>query len=178
MFAAPPALPPPAPSHLHAPLTRTAEGFHESNLMHSINGRVYCNLGGLSGLRGDVVRFLLLGMGSQVRPLGSGGAPGTDRPRPPVCTAERQVAGGSKRAPSLAIPHAPPGPPVPQMDLHSVQFAGQALAGDFGLGSSVELVPAVARAVDVRLGAAGTSGVFCAVHDHYTAGMRAALTVA
>lgn len=42
------------------------EGFYESNLMHSINGRVFGNLAGLTATRGQRVRWYLLGMGSEV----------------------------------------------------------------------------------------------------------------
>lgn len=43
-----------------------AADFAESNLKHSINGLMYCNLGGLEFLVGKRVRFLLVGMGSEM----------------------------------------------------------------------------------------------------------------
>jgi FtsP/CotA-like multicopper oxidase with cupredoxin domain len=45
---------------------REDEGFEESNLMHSINGRVYGNLPMLTMSKGERVRWYLLGMGTEV----------------------------------------------------------------------------------------------------------------
>jgi hephaestin len=42
------------------------DGFHESNLMHSINGYVYGNLPGLDMEKGQHVRWYLMGMGTEV----------------------------------------------------------------------------------------------------------------
>ena len=42
------------------------EEFGESNLMHSINGRVYGNLPMLTMSRGERVRWYLIGMGTEV----------------------------------------------------------------------------------------------------------------
>jgi FtsP/CotA-like multicopper oxidase with cupredoxin domain len=42
------------------------EEFHESNLMHSINGYVFGNLPGLNMKKGDRVRWYLMGMGTEV----------------------------------------------------------------------------------------------------------------
>ncbi len=42
------------------------EEFHESNLMHSINGYVYGNLPGLDVRKGQRVRWYLMGMGTEV----------------------------------------------------------------------------------------------------------------
>lgn len=42
------------------------EEFHESNLMHSINGYVYGNLPGLDTRKGQRVRWYLMGMGTEV----------------------------------------------------------------------------------------------------------------
>ena len=42
------------------------EGFIESNLMHSINGYVYGNLPGLDMKKGEMVRWYLMGMGTEV----------------------------------------------------------------------------------------------------------------
>jgi manganese oxidase len=42
------------------------EEFHESNLMHSINGYVYGNLGGLTMHVGDHVRWYVMAMGTEV----------------------------------------------------------------------------------------------------------------
>ena len=42
------------------------DGFHESNLMHSINGYVFGNLPGLSTTRGQRVRWYTLGQGTEV----------------------------------------------------------------------------------------------------------------
>jgi hephaestin len=42
------------------------EGFVESNLMHSINGYVYGNLPGLDMKKGQMVRWYLMGMGTEV----------------------------------------------------------------------------------------------------------------
>jgi hephaestin len=42
------------------------EDFKESNLMHSINGYVYGNLPGLDMKKGEMVRWYLMGMGTEV----------------------------------------------------------------------------------------------------------------
>jgi len=42
------------------------DGFHESNLMHSINGYVFGNVPGLTTRRGERVRWYTMGMGTEV----------------------------------------------------------------------------------------------------------------
>lgn len=42
------------------------EGFFESNLKHSINGRLYANLGGLRMHVGETVRWYVMAMGSEI----------------------------------------------------------------------------------------------------------------
>ncbi|XP_003978693.3 LOW QUALITY PROTEIN: hephaestin-like protein 1 [Takifugu rubripes] len=42
------------------------QGFHESNMMHGINGRLYANLQGLEMTQGHKVDWYLLGMGNEV----------------------------------------------------------------------------------------------------------------
>jgi hypothetical protein len=44
-----------------------AEAFEESNLMHSINGRVYGNLDGLNMVVDDKVRWFIAAFGTEVR---------------------------------------------------------------------------------------------------------------
>ncbi|KAL4429029.1 hypothetical protein ABPG77_006068 [Micractinium sp. CCAP 211/92] len=100
----------------------------ESNLMHSINGYMYCNLPGLAAKRGDTVRLILVGMGSEA-------------------------------------------------DLHSPIFTGQVLRGKSLAMHTAELLPTVTQEVDVTLEQAGSWPVYCEVHDHYLAGMRATLVV-
>ncbi|KAL4440358.1 hypothetical protein ABPG75_003359 [Micractinium tetrahymenae] len=100
----------------------------ESNLMHSINGYMYCNMPGLTAKRGDTVRYVLVGMGSEV-------------------------------------------------DLHSPIFTGQVLRGKSLAMHTAELLPTVTQEVDVTLEQAGSWPVYCEVHDHYLAGMRATLVV-
>ena len=40
--------------------------FEESNLMHAINGRLYCNLYGLNAIQGERARFHFMAVGSQI----------------------------------------------------------------------------------------------------------------
>jgi hypothetical protein len=46
--------------------TADEEAFEESNLMHSINGRVYANLDGLDMVVDDKVRWLIAAFGTEV----------------------------------------------------------------------------------------------------------------
>jgi uncharacterized cupredoxin-like copper-binding protein len=64
-----------------------------------------------------------------------------------------------------------------EADMHSPVFTGQVLSGKSTAYQTAELMPTVTRVVDVRLEQAGSWPVYCAVHDHYTAGMRATLEV-
>ncbi|PSC72045.1 multicopper ferroxidase [Micractinium conductrix] len=101
----------------------------ESNLKHVINGYLYCNLPGLAAKKGDTVRYVLLGMGSEA-------------------------------------------------DMHSPVFTGQVLRRQTRAMHTAELMPTVVQEVDVEMVDAGSFDLYCLVHDHYTAGMRATLTVA
>ncbi|KAI7843651.1 hypothetical protein COHA_002890 [Chlorella ohadii] len=64
-----------------------------------------------------------------------------------------------------------------EADLHSPAFAGQVLRTKSTTYQTAELMPTVVQEVDVQLQAAGRWDVYCQVHDHYTAGMRATLVV-
>jgi manganese oxidase len=46
--------------------TADEEAFEESNLMHSINGRVYANLDGLDMVVDDKVRWFIAAFGTEV----------------------------------------------------------------------------------------------------------------
>ncbi len=51
---------------LQSPPAADDDAFHESNLMHSINGYVYGNLPGLTMKKGDHVRWYVMAMGTEV----------------------------------------------------------------------------------------------------------------
>lgn len=53
----------------------------------------------------------------------------------------------------------------------------QVLRGKSTAYQTVELMPTVTQEADVTLQQAGRWDVYCQVHDHFTAGMRATLTV-
>lgn len=47
-------------------IDQTSVTFPESNLMHGINGFIYCNNPTLQLKRGETVRWLVMGFGSEV----------------------------------------------------------------------------------------------------------------
>lgn len=52
---------------LHAVFPRSVPQLQESNLKHSINGFMYCNMPGLEARLGQRVRFYVMSLGSEVR---------------------------------------------------------------------------------------------------------------
>ncbi|EFN54070.1 hypothetical protein CHLNCDRAFT_58397 [Chlorella variabilis] len=64
-----------------------------------------------------------------------------------------------------------------EADMHSPVFTGQVLRSKSAAYQTAELMPTVTRVVDVEAQQAGTWPVYCVVHDHFSAGMRANLVV-
>eukprot|EP01025_Chloroclados_australasicus_P051430 TRINITY_DN5987_c0_g1_i1.p1 TRINITY_DN5987_c0_g1~~TRINITY_DN5987_c0_g1_i1.p1 ORF type:complete len:1042 (-),score=143.59 TRINITY_DN5987_c0_g1_i1:209-3334(-) len=106
-----------------------SEEFEESNLLHGINGYIYCNLDPVEVQTGQIVRVYLLSLGSEV-------------------------------------------------DMHGPIFPGQILLQQ-GKSSSpgIELMPGVARAMDLQITTPGEWVIRCDAHDHYFAGMTASMIV-
>lgn len=64
-----------------------------------------------------------------------------------------------------------------EADLHSPVFTNQILRGKSTAYQTAELLPTMTTEVDVEVTQAGRWPVYCAVHDHYIAGMQATLVV-
>ena len=62
-------------------------------------------------------------------------------------------------------------------DMHSPAFTSQVLQGQSTAYETAELMPTVTKVADVRMEQAGQWPVYCEVHDHFDAGMRATLVV-
>ncbi|KAI3431459.1 hypothetical protein D9Q98_004511 [Chlorella vulgaris] len=64
-----------------------------------------------------------------------------------------------------------------EADMHSPIFTGQVLKTKASAYATAELMPTITRVVDVAMEQSGKWPVYCSVHDHYIAGMRATLVV-
>ena len=61
--------------------------------------------------------------------------------------------------------------------MHSPAFTSQVLRGQSTAYQTAELLTGVTRVADVKMEQEGQWAVYCAVQEHYDAGMRATLVV-